>query len=148
MAGGRGGCIGASGWSPIRREPDLTYGRFNQQSQTTKLPRALDGFFALPFTDTSTRCPLQGAWRGTMTVPSGAHAVAMSATADFYAKWTAAGTAATSAAVATDLTDGSASCLNPTRCAGCLRAIRSVSSAQAHCVVTFEFFQRIRCEII
>ena len=107
----------------------------------TKLPRSIDSFFALPFTDTINALSLGAGVAETMAVPSGAYFVAMSATADFYAKWTAAGTAATSAAVATDLTDGSASCLNPT-----LRRVSpgdsiSVISASA-CVVTFEFFQR------
>ena len=107
----------------------------------TKLPRALDGFFALPFTDTINALSLGAGVAETMTVPSGAHFVAMSATADFYAKWTAAGTTATAATVPGDTTDGTGAALNPT-----LRRVSpgdsiSVISAVA-CVVTFEFFQR------
>ena len=107
----------------------------------TKLPRALDGFFALPFTDSVNALALAAGVAETMAVPAGAYFVAMSGTADFYAKWTAAGTAAVAAAVATDLTDGTASILNPT-----LRRVTpgdsiSVISA-ATCLVTFEFFTR------
>lgn len=107
----------------------------------TKLPRSVDSFFALPFTDTINAVALAANTAETVTVPPDAYFVAMSATADFYAKWTTAGTTPSVAAVATDLTDGSASCLNPT-----LRRVSpggsiSVISA-ATCIVTFEFFTR------
>lgn len=69
-----------------------------------------------------------------VTVPAGAKYVLFSATADFYAKF--GGAAAVPAA---DVTDGSASILNPE-----LRAIDGASSiglisAEA-CIVTMEFF--------
>lgn len=107
----------------------------------TKLPRSIDSYFALPFTDSINALALAANTAETMAVPAGAYFVAMSATADFYAKWTAAGTAATAATVAGDTTDGSASALNPT-----LRRVSpgdsiSVISATT-CIVTFEFFTR------
>lgn len=107
----------------------------------TKLPRSVDQYFALPFTDTINALALAANTAETMTVPADAYFVSMSATADFYARRTAAGTAASAATVATDTTDGTGSALNPT-----LRRVSpgdsiSVISA-ATCIVTFEFFGR------
>ncbi len=107
----------------------------------TNLPRSTDQYFALPFTDTINALSLAANTAETMTVPAGAYYVAMSATADFYAKWTAAGTAAATATVPGDTTDGSGAACNPT-----LRRVSPGDSisviSPAGGVVTFEFFGR------
>lgn len=107
----------------------------------TNLPRALDKYFALPFTDTINALSLSAGAAETMRVPEGAYFVAMSANADFYARTYAKGASPVTAAVATDVTDGTGSALNPT-----LRRVTpgdtiSVISA-ASCLITFEFFGR------
>lgn len=99
----------------------------------TKLPRAIDLYFSLPFTDTINSLSLGAGVAESMTVPTGAYFVNMSANADFFAR--TSGTAA----VATDLTNGTGSALNPTTRRVTPGDVISVISASA-CLVTFEFF--------
>ena len=107
----------------------------------TNLPRSTDQYFALPFTDTINALSLAANTAETMTVPADAYYVAMSATADFYAKWTAAGSTASVATVPSDTTNGASAACNPT-----LRRVSPGDSisviSPATCIVTFEFFGR------
>lgn len=76
---------------------------------TQQLPRSVADFFALPPADYVLARSLAANTAESITVPDGAKYVLFSADNDFYARYDGS-----AAAVATDVTDGSASELNPT----------------------------------
>ena len=75
---------------------------------TTVLPEAVKEYFALPPSNWSDAKLLAAGVAETFVVPEGAKFVAFSRTADIYVKYNG------TAAVSTDLADGTASEINPT----------------------------------
>lgn len=75
---------------------------------TTKLPRSVIEYFALPPSDFVNNRTLAASVAESIAVPDGALYAVFSANADFYANYT------TTATIPADVTDGSASELNPT----------------------------------
>ena len=75
---------------------------------TTKLPRSISEFFCLPPSDYVLSKTLAASVAESFGTPDGAEFVAFSSNSDFYANYT------TTATVPADVTDGTASELNPT----------------------------------
>lgn len=98
-----------------------------------QFPNSIRELGCLPFSDYINSRSLSASTAETFIVPEGARFVVFSGTADFYAKPNA------TASVPADVTDGSASELNPT-----LRSVVGVSSvsviSESACVVSAAFF--------
>lgn len=102
---------------------------------TKELPNAVKEYFAMPQSDWIDSKSLGIATAESFTVPANARFVLFSSTDDFYALF---GTTPT-AAVPADVTDGSASELNPTmRYINGAKQISIISPAA--CVVTASYF--------
>lgn len=106
---------------------------------TTTLPRGAEDFSALPQPDWIDAKALAAGVAELFTVPDGAEFVLFSANATFAAKM---GGPTVTAAMPTDVADGSASMLNP--------SFRKITTGQTHisvisagtCLVTAEYFKR------
>lgn len=108
---------------------------------TTKLPASTADFFALTPSDDVQSKALAASVAESFTVPADALYVAFSCTANFYANY------ATTATVPGDVTDGTASELNPsirklrTQAGAAIQSI-SVISPDA-CVITASFYKTV-----
>lgn len=109
----------------------------NAPKNTNGAPLNGPNMFALPPSDTVNARVLSAGSAETIAVPDGANVVVFSATEDFYAKY---GASPTAAAPSGDVTDGSASELNPV-----VRDITGVANisvvSPATCIITAAFYK-------